>query len=93
MRGAVRPWGWHQPNVMRLLAEAHGRIVSREALLGAMYRGSAAPVAADAVLNLTIHALRRRLPAGAITTHSGEGYSLLPEVGAAWLEKRAETTA
>jgi DNA-binding response OmpR family regulator len=77
----------HGPVVMRRMAQAQGRIVRIEALLGAMYP-VAQPDDALGVLRVTILRLRRRLPEGAIATHVGEGYSLAPEVGAAWLAAR-----
>jgi DNA-binding response OmpR family regulator len=77
----------HGPTIMRRLATASGRIVTRDALLDAMYPAAQADDAIG-VLRASVCALRRRLPPGAIRTHVGEGYSLDPAVGSAWLGAR-----
>jgi DNA-binding winged helix-turn-helix (wHTH) protein len=79
------PLRHHTPGVrarlLRRLLEARGAVVSQDALLDAMYPGSAEePEWAASVLRVEIHKLRARLGRSAIVAHYAKGYAISPDV-------------
>lgn len=81
MAGALRM------RLLRRLAEGRGRVVTKDALLFAMYADSREPDGGgDRVLAVMVHTLRKELPEGSLTNAWGQGYRLAPAICERFLE-------
>jgi DNA-binding winged helix-turn-helix (wHTH) protein len=81
MAGALRM------RLLRRLAEGRGRVVTKDALLFAMYADARKrPADGERVITTMVHTLRKELPEGSVTNAHGQGYRLAPAVCERFLE-------